>query len=86
MANLTTIASRRATEAGAVLDHSFGGSMTLGNFYDEVSRRVDTDKTKINAAATKRVLSEAFKYLSSMDSATFSGLIAQGTAKGKSKK
>ena len=40
--------------------------MKLTDFYNEVSRRVDTGKTAINAAETRRVLSEAFLVLSKM--------------------
>lgn len=43
--------------------------MTISDFYNEVSRKVDTDKTKINVAETKRVLSEAFKILAAMSAA-----------------
>jgi hypothetical protein len=59
--------------------------MNLSQFYDEVSRRVDTDKTKINAAETKRVLSEAFKVLAQMDSATMLEVLARGVANAKKK-
>ena len=34
--------------------------MKLNDFYNEVSKRVDTEKTSITVAETKRVLSEAF--------------------------
>ena len=54
--------------------------MNLSQFYDEVSRRVDTDKTKINAAETKRVLSEAFKVLAKLDNATLLEVLAKGIA------
>jgi len=60
--------------------------MTLNEFYDEVSRRADTGKTKINAADTKRVLSESFKVLSMLDAATFAEVIAKGVARAKAKK
>lgn len=59
--------------------------MTLSEFYDEVARRADTDKTKINAAETKRVLSEGFKVLYSLDPATAAELIAKGLAGAKKK-
>ena len=45
--------------------------MKLTDFYNAVSRRVDTDKTSISVAETKRVLSEAFLELASMDAAEF---------------
>jgi len=59
--------------------------MTLSEFYDEVSRNVDTDKTKINVAETKRVLSEAFLLLQSYDSATTADLVSKGLAAAKKK-
>jgi hypothetical protein len=59
--------------------------MTLNEFYDEVARKADTDKTKISAAETKRVLSEAFKVLAPLDSATVVELIAKGLATAKKK-
>ncbi len=43
--------------------------MTVNDFYNEVARKADTDKTKINAAETKRVLSEAFKILAALPTA-----------------
>jgi hypothetical protein len=54
--------------------------MNLSQFYDEVSRKVDTDKTKINAAETKRVLSEAFKVLAKLDNTTLLEVLAKGIA------
>ena len=59
--------------------------MTLSDFYDEVSRKADTDKTKISAAETKRVLSEAFKVLAGLDAASCAEILAKalGTAKKK---
>lgn len=59
--------------------------MNLSQFYDEVSRCVDTDKTKINAAETKRVLSEAFKVLTKLDSATMLEVLARGVANAQKK-
>lgn len=52
--------------------------MKLTEFYDEVARRADTEKTKIGAADTRRVLSEAFAFLASLDAATCSDVIAKG--------
>ena len=43
--------------------------MKVTEFYDEVSRRVDTDKTKINVAETKRVLSQGFRLLATLSAA-----------------
>jgi hypothetical protein len=51
-----------------------------------VSRRADTDKTKINVADTKRVLSEAFKVLAEQDAATCAEVLAKGLATAKKKK
>ena len=59
--------------------------MTLNEFYNEVSRTVDTDKTKINAADTKRVLSEAFKLLATMETAPALELLSKGIATAKKK-
>jgi hypothetical protein len=52
--------------------------MKLSEFYDEVARRADTDRTKITAADTRRVLSEAFKVLVKLDAATCSDELAKG--------
>jgi hypothetical protein len=60
--------------------------VNLNDFYNEVSRRVDTDKTKINVAETKRVLSEAFKLLAEQDAASCADVIAKGLATAKKKK
>lgn len=59
--------------------------MTLSEFYDEVARRADTDKTKIGVADTKRVLSEAFKVLAAMDAAGFAEVVAKGVSTAKKK-
>lgn len=59
--------------------------MTLNEFYDEVARKADTDKTKISAAETKRVLSEAFKVLAPLDATTVTELIAKGLSTAKKK-
>lgn len=60
-------------------------TVTLSEFYDEVARRADTDKTKINAAETKRVLSEAFIVLSGLDAASFADIVSKGVARAKAK-
>jgi len=52
--------------------------MTLSDFYNEVARNADTDKTKIGAAETKRVLSEAFKILATLSAADATEVIAKG--------
>ncbi|QDU91074.1 hypothetical protein Pla175_44920 [Pirellulimonas nuda] len=54
--------------------------MNVSEFYNEVSRRVDTGKTQINVAETKRVLSEAFVVLSKMSTPDSSALIAKALA------
>jgi len=59
--------------------------MTLSDFYDEVSRKADTDKTKISAAETKRVLSEAFKVLAGLDAAACAEILAKGLVTAKKK-
>lgn len=59
--------------------------MTLNEFYNEVARRTDTDKTKINAAETRRVISEAFALLSGMNATDSSALVAKAIAAGAKK-
>lgn len=59
--------------------------MKLNDFYNEVSRRVDTDKTAITVAETKRVLSEAFAMLAEMDAAEFSDTVNKGVAQAAKK-
>ncbi|XZE55898.1 hypothetical protein SH139x_001947 [Planctomycetaceae bacterium SH139] len=59
--------------------------MKLTEFYNEVAKRADTDKTAINVADTKRVLSEAFLLLAQMDAADLSDTIAKGVAQAKKK-
>jgi len=59
--------------------------MKLTDFYNEVSRNVDTDKTEITVAETKRVLSEAFLILAQQDAAEFADTIAKGVAQAKKK-
>lgn len=59
--------------------------MTLSEFYDEVARRADTEKTKINVADVKRVLSEAFLVLQGLDATTVAELVAKGLAGAKKK-
>ncbi len=59
--------------------------MKLTDYYNEVSRLVDTDKTKINVAETKRVLSVAFEVLNKLDAADMADTIAKGLAQAKKK-
>ncbi len=59
--------------------------MKITDFYNEVSRRADTEKTKIGAAETKRVLSEAFQVLAKMDAAELADTLAKGLAVAKKK-
>ena len=51
--------------------------MKVSDFYNEVSRRVDTDKTQINAAETKRVLSQGFRLLQTMSADECADTIAK---------
>lgn len=59
--------------------------MKLTDFYNEVSRRVDTEKTAITVAETKRVLSEAFLILAAMDAAEFADTVSKGVSQAKRK-
>lgn len=59
--------------------------MKLADFYNEVARRADTDKTKIGVADTKRVLSEAFLLLASMDANEFADTVSKGVAQASRK-
>jgi hypothetical protein len=59
--------------------------MKVADFYNEVSRRVDMEKTKINVAECKRVLSEAFAVLAKMDAAEVLDTVAKGVAGAKKK-
>lgn len=59
--------------------------MKLTDFYNEVSRRVDTDKTAISVAETKRVLSEAFLVLAGMDATESADTISKGLTTAKKK-
>ncbi|MFN3160934.1 MAG: hypothetical protein ACE37I_16580 [Rubinisphaera brasiliensis] len=60
--------------------------MKLTDFYNEVSRLVDTDKTQINAAETKRVLAVAFDLLSQMDAAELADTVSKGLTAAKKKR
>ena len=59
--------------------------MTLNEFYNAVAKQADTDTLKIGAAETKRVLSEAFKILATLDGPTLADVVAKGLAKAKAK-
>lgn len=59
--------------------------MNLNDFLNEVSRHVDTEKSQINAADTRRVISEAFKVLAQLDAATAAEVIAKGLGNAKKK-
>ena len=52
--------------------------MTLADFYNAVAAVADTDKTKIGAAETKRVLSEAFIILAAMPTADAFDVVTKG--------
>jgi hypothetical protein len=54
--------------------------MKISDFYNEVAKRTDTEKTSIGVAETKRVLSEAFAVLSLMSAAELADTIAKGLA------
>jgi len=54
--------------------------MTISDFYNEVSRLTDTDKTQIGVADTKRVLAVAFQLLATYDAATAADVFAKGLA------
>ncbi|MEO1498172.1 MAG: hypothetical protein AAFV43_13595 [Planctomycetota bacterium] len=62
--------------------------MKLTEFYTAVAGRVDTAKTSINAAETRRVLSEAFLVLAKLPAAEAADVFAKGmtTAAKKSAK
>ena len=59
--------------------------MTLTDFYNEVSKLTDTDKTAIGVADTKRVLAVAFTVMSRLDTADVLDVIAKGLAAAKKK-
>ncbi|QDU74928.1 hypothetical protein Pan97_19480 [Bremerella volcania] len=59
--------------------------MKLTDFYNEVSRSVDTAKTEISVAETKRVLSEAFLLLAKMDAAEAFDTVSKGITTAKKK-
>ena len=52
--------------------------MKISDFQNEVARRVDTDKTQISVAETKRVLSEAFLVLAELDAADAIDTVSKG--------
>ncbi len=60
--------------------------MTVTEFYNEVARLADTDRTKINVADTKRVLAVGFSVLCKLDAAECADVIAKGLAQAKKKK
>lgn len=60
--------------------------MTLTDFYNEVSRHTDTDKTQIGVSDTKRVLAVAFSVLATMETAVVLDLLAKGVAIAAKKK
>ena len=59
--------------------------MNLNDFYNEVAKLADTDKTQIGAADTKRVLAVAFSVLAKLDAPTVVELLAKGLALAKKK-
>ena len=60
--------------------------MTLTDFYNEVSRHTDTDKTQIGVSDTKRVLAVAFSVMATMETAVVLDLVAKGVALAAKKK
>lgn len=60
--------------------------MNLSDFYNEVSRRADTDKTQINVADVKRVLAVAFQVLNEQPAVAVADLVAKGLAAAAKKK
>ena len=54
--------------------------MTLTDFYNEVAKKTDTDKTAIGVADTKRVLAVAFSVLHTLPAADVLDLVAKGLA------
>jgi hypothetical protein len=61
-------------------------TMNLTDFYNQVSRLADTDKTKINVADTKRVLSIAFAELEKMDASELADTLSKGISQAKKKR
>lgn len=59
--------------------------MKLTDFYTAVARRADTGKTQINAADTRRVLSEAFLVLNKLSAAEAADVVAKGLAQAAKK-
>ena len=59
--------------------------MKLNDFINEVGRRVDTEKTSIGIADTRRVLSEAFLVLADMDAADLADTMSKGLTNAKKK-
>ncbi|MCG6155785.1 hypothetical protein [Rubinisphaera margarita] len=57
--------------------------MKLTDFYNEVSRHVDTSKTQINVAETKRVLATAFELLSKMSADEMADTVSKGLTQAK---
>ena len=60
--------------------------MKLTDFYTAVSKRVDTGGTSINAAETRRVLSEAFLVLNGLKASEAADVIAKGLGTAAKKK
>lgn len=58
---------------------------TLNQIYNEVSRRSDTNGTKINVAETRRVLSEFFIVLSRLTLDDALHIVRQGLSRARDK-
>ena len=54
--------------------------MKLSEFYDEISRRTDTEKTSINVAETKRVLTVMFDLLKDLEPDVVFDLLSKGVS------
>ena len=59
--------------------------MNLSDVYNELSRRVDTECTKICVADTKRVMSEFFKLMAEKQTSEVLMVLARGLALAESK-
>ena len=61
-------------------------SITLSDVYNDVARKADTDKLKINAAETKRVLASFFDVLEDLSAADAADIIAKGLKQAKGRR
>ncbi|MEM8668746.1 MAG: hypothetical protein AAGG48_14595 [Planctomycetota bacterium] len=61
-------------------------SINLNDVYNAVSRRTDTEGTKINVAETKRVLACFFDELQELTPQEFSEVLAKGTRQARDRR